>query len=461
MKTLALWLTFVPTLFAVCVEVLPDEEYRCDYRPVPADNNLIYLNTQDQWHYATDMYHAGKRGTAVLEPLTPWGWYAGPVSLSPDLKRFIVARVKEGCLFVECSYGHVIPWLAEHRIDADGEWWLHINLLKRQRTPNAAIHAWSTWLHRDLALFNGQIVSGDGPLAPANCPLDAASLDACDAQAFAVTFSDNGFLVEPFARERLWQPNALTGRLNAQPPREIDRCFEGQRMTIVRRHYDELDTPSGWSWFNTRNADGSGGKCRPDLDSYRVPILRTYVVELDAACYPKRSFAELAPVRTPPGEALHRQMSLDSEWGDMLAGISADGEYVVVANNIGDPTRPDDNCAAFELNLRYPGDPLSGVGLRNGHVCRVGQDGVCVTPPVPVPTGDLPPHTPLPSFHTPNPARAGIDRSLVYSFSFKTASVAVARVVRVDMTAAGFTPPIMILDSADYGHPYTDQRPEH
>jgi hypothetical protein len=451
-----------------CMEVVADEEYHCPYRAIPKGSaNLLYLDTQTQWRHATDMYQANDRGVAILEPLTQWGWLAGPLSTSPDLERLIVARSRPSCPSdpqpgpgLACSYGAVIPWLAEHRPSAklpSEDAWIHINLLRRYASGNAVIHGWSTWLHRDLALFNGLVAAPDSPLVPDNCPQSSKSDVACDAQAYAIRFDDENIVIEPYAKELLWQPNSLTGRISAQPPREADRCFDGQRLTVVRRHYDDADLSRNWAWFNTRNADGTGGPCRQGLPSARIPVLRTYVIEVDAACRPRTSLSELSPVRIPPDQPIHRQLSLDQEWGDMLAAISPGGEHVVVASNLGDPSRPNDNCAAFEVNLRDPGDPQSGVGLRLGHVCRLGPGGVCAAPALRLPTPELPPHTALPSFFTPAVPMPGIDRSIVYSLNWKTATVQTNRIARVDMSGDDFVSHVVILDHADYGHPFTSK----
>ncbi|MBY0507620.1 MAG: hypothetical protein K2X03_27145 [Bryobacteraceae bacterium] len=332
--------------------------------------------------------------------------------------------------------------------------WIHINLLRRFASPNAVIHGWSSWLHSDLALFNGLVAAPDARLTPSTCPQRSEAGLACDAQAYTIRFDASRIVIEPYAKEELWQPNALTGRINAQPPREDRSCFDGQRLTIARRHYDDADLPQNWAWFNTSNADGTGEACRQDLPRLRIPVLRTYVVEVDAACRPKRKLADLSPVRFPPDQPIHRQLSLDQEWGDMLAAISPGGEHVVVASNIGDPSRPNDNCAAFALNLSDSADPKSGVGLRHGQVCRLGPGRVCATPAVPLPTGDLPPHTALPSFFTPGETMPGVELSIVYSFNWKTPTVQVNRIARVDMSGEAFVSHVVILDHADYGHPF-------
>lgn len=94
------WLGLLPTVAVAqgCVEVVPDEEYHCPYRAIPRGfANLLYLDTQTQWHHATNMYQPGDHGVGILEPLTPWGWLGGPISTSPDLERLILARSKPSC----------------------------------------------------------------------------------------------------------------------------------------------------------------------------------------------------------------------------------------------------------------------------------------------------------------------------------------------------------------------------
>ncbi len=211
---LCLGLPFTGLAQPGCVEVVPDEEYHCPYRAIPRDSaNLLYLDTQTQWHHATNMYKPNDRGVGVLEPLTQWGWLGGPLSTSPHLERLIVARAKPTCAAspkpgpgLACSYGEVIPWLADHRTSPElssGGAWVHINLLKRYASPNAVIHGWSSWLHRNLALFNGLVAAPDAPLVASNCPQPAGSDLACDAQAYSIRFDAENIVVEPYAKEHL------------------------------------------------------------------------------------------------------------------------------------------------------------------------------------------------------------------------------------------------------------------
>jgi hypothetical protein len=154
-----------------------------------------------------------------------------------------------------------------------------------------------------------------------------------------------------------------------------------------------------WAWWNTKNFDGTGPRCVPG-EPLLVPVLRTYVVELDASCRPTRSFEELVPVQEPRAEPVFRQMGRIPEWGDMLAGISPDGHFVAFATNMGDPNGDlTDNCAGFRLNLADSSDALSGRATRWTHVCRLGPDLRCSGEPLRIaPERNPPEGTPLPSF---------------------------------------------------------------
>ncbi|MCX6610520.1 MAG: hypothetical protein NTW74_06665, partial [Acidobacteria bacterium] len=72
----------------------------------------------------------------------------------------------------------------------------------------------------------------------------------------------------------------------------------------------------------------------------------------------------------------------------------------------------------------------------------------------------LPPHTALPSFFTPVPARADMDRSIVYSFNWKTATVQVERIARVDLVGDQSVRHVVILEDAAYGFTLQGPPPE-
>ena len=418
-------INLTPTLGAQCVEVVPDDEVHCPYRPISRGHDLVFLDLDTGSVRSARLSRPDDPDSAVvLDPFFELGWTPGPASVAPDGERILVRRSKPSCPGwtgavgpgLECSYGRPTLWLAQHWSgnpdDPDDDLWVHINLTRRLLGRNSEIHGWSTWLHRDLALFNAMVFPDDGGWycgPSAGCVQEANA-----AQIYAVRFAGDEVVIEPFAPAALWRDRCLTGRVTAQPSPFTNRCFDGQRVSIVRRCYDEPDLEHGWAWFNTANADGTGPVCRADGPVMQVPVLRVFLVDLDESCDPMRSFEDLVPVRQPPDERVHRQMGMTPEWGDMLAEISPDGAWVAVATNMGDPDGDlDDNCAGFRLNLLDPTDQLSGNSLRWTHVCRLGDDLQCDGEAVPVGVERTPPEaTALPGFVT----GVGLsDPSLVYS----------------------------------------------
>lgn len=381
---------------AQCVEVVPGDEYHCRFHAIDPDNNVVFLDLSDGTIRAANVSRPDDpTAGVVLDPLIQFGWTSGPSSVSPDRERILVGRMRLNCPpytngpgpGLDCSYGRPTLWLAQHAVldpdDPDDDLWVHVNLTRRLLGRNSEIHGWSAWLHRDLALFNAVVFpERDGWYGGPDGYDQAANA----AQIYAVRFLDDGAIaIERYAPEQLWRDQCLTGRVVAQPPRELDRCFDGQRVSIVRRCYDEPDLVHGWAWFNTARADGMGGPCRVDSPVVEVPVLRTYVLEVDSNCVPTADFEDLVPVRQPPDGAVYRQMGIIPEWGDMQSAVSSDGRWIAVATNMGDPEGDlEDNCAGFGLNLMDPGNPLSGAALRWTHVCELGPDLSCVGDAVPV-----------------------------------------------------------------------------
>lgn len=378
-----------------CVVIVPDEEVHCPYHSVGMDrNNLLYVDLRDGTVRAASVERIDEaEGRIVLDPFLETGWQPGVATVSPDGEKILVARRKEGCNDLACSQGRLTLWLARHRAndpnDPDDDIWQHVNLTRRGLGRNSEVHGWTTWLHEDLALFNALVrdddagwITGQGDNA---------------AQVYALRFRDGVPDVAPYGPAQLWRGQCLTGRVNAQPAR--GGCFRGQRVSLVRRCYDEPRSARAWAWFNTRAADGSGGHCIAG-PAFEVPVLRTYVLELDESCVPTKPFEQLVAVRTPPDAAANRQMGVTPEWGDMLSAISPDGRYLAVAANLGDPTAPAwDNCAGFRVNLTNPADPMSGNATRRTTVCELDADLRCRDGALLLGAEHMPPEgTPLPTF---------------------------------------------------------------
>ncbi len=416
---------------AECHWVIPDEEVHCTYHPFdPDQHNIVFLDTRTGATRAADLSAPNRPAGLILEPFVDLGWTPGVASVAPGLDRLLVARSKPSCpawngvrgAGLGCSYGRPTLWLAEHRRndedDPTDDLWVHTNLTRRFLGQNSEVHGWSTWLHEDRALFNALVFPDAGGWY--SSPATGYEQEKNAAQIYSLEFSNHGDItVEAFAPAELWRENCLTGRVSAQLSSRPGGCTPGQRLSIVRRCYDEPRRPSGWAWWNSHGFDGGGGTCIAGAEPLEVPVLRVYVVELNRHCRPRQAFEELKPVRQPPDTPVHRQMGQIAEWGDMLAAISPDGKLIAMATNQGDPEGDlEDSCAAFHLHLTTPTDPYSGQGLRWTHLCRLASDRRCESEPWPIETTRTPPEsTPLPDFvalrREPDPAQA-----LVYTRSW-------------------------------------------
>ncbi len=379
---------------ARCELVSPNEEIHCPYHPLQTTDDLVYLDLSTGAIRTGSVSRPDASAGAVLfDPFPELGWGPGATSISPDGERALTARGSDGCSSLDCSFGRLTPWLAEHLEndpeDPSDDTWRHVNLTRRGLGRNVELHGWTTWLHEDLALFNALVRPDDSGWITRQ--------EDNTTQIYAVRLDGEVPRVEPFAETQLWRDNCLTGRVSAQPA--TGGCFDGQRVSFVRRCYDEPHTPSAWAWHNSRNVDGTGGACVEGAPIFEVPVLRTYVVELDRACVPTRSFEDLAPVREPPDGPVERQLGVVPEWGDMLSSISPDGRWVAFATNMGDPATPADGCAGFRMNLTDSANPMSGNATRRTTVCALDASLRCTGTPTLLGAERTPPEsTPLPTF---------------------------------------------------------------
>ena len=399
-----------------CRVVIADEEVRCPYHAIdPARHNVVFVDLKDDSVRAADIARPDDPvSDLIFDPLLQdTGWTAIATAVAPDLQRAIIMRSKPACppftgspgAGLPCSYGRNTLWLAYH--DRETDEWVHINLARRGLGRNSEAHGWSTWLHRDYALFNALVYPDDKGFYTRQ--------EENATQIYAVRFrSDRDFSIEPFAPDLLWRPDCLTGRVNAQPPQVQDRCFDGQRVSFVRRCYSGTPDTTTWAWWNTAREDGSGGSCIGGT-SLHVPVLRTYVMELDANCRPKRSFDSMVAAHEPDSGSLYQQMGAGPEWGDMLSAISPDGNQLAMATNMGDPRYPNDHCAGFRLNLQDPANPTSGAADRITHICQLDSTLRCSSPPQRISTLLTPPESTLLPGFVYLPAFGGATRHVVFS----------------------------------------------
>ena len=158
-------------------------------------------------------------------------------------------------------------------------------------------------------------------------------------------------------------------------------------MSVVRRCYNEPVSATTNSLWNTRIVDDpNSGTCVPGGQA-QVPVLRTYVMEIDALCEPKNAFSELAPAHIPWSAPENKSMGVVPEWGEMLSAISDDGGFLALGVNRVDQTLlATTDCPGFRHNLTDPNNELSGNATRHTHVCELNASLQCKAEPIPIPT---------------------------------------------------------------------------
>ncbi len=396
---------------ASCTEIAPDFQYRCRGNPVKQGYNLSFVSLTDNslmGANANDPHFNPGRilGNALMKKFQ---WATRVASVSPGLNAILTARTKNNCPAYDprrpnvgktCSYGNTTLWLDTW--EPDTKTWLHTNL-NHYYGYNSEAHGWATWLYHGRGLFNVLVRRLGAPAM--------SRQEDNNPQIYSVDFTDKKIRVEKFAPAQLEDANCLTGRVTVMPNLKRQSCFDGQRLAFVRRCYAG-ERMNAW-WNNTRYS-GSGKAC-PGINapSLLVPVLRTYVVELDASCTPKKSWGHaqsarqskiIAPARTPPDSHIYRQMGAVAEWGDMLSAISPDGNYLAVATTMG-PSEEASSCSGFQYVLQDPENPVSGNSSRRVHWCRleksVSTGQITCAAPMEQLTGDPfmpPPSTLLPTF---------------------------------------------------------------
>jgi hypothetical protein len=358
-----------------CVEVVRDRQYHCTHRAIdPTRHDVISASITDNRQYAADASDPTAPAVPVLDSFFEYGWATITASAAPGGDAFLVTRRHRFCPAstpgpgLTCSYGRDTLWLAWHwrgdPLDPDDDRWVHLNLAPIYgRNGQAMLHM--TWLHERLALAS-LLVRGDTERW-VSAPTQFAH------QIHAIELGANGLPVRiaPFAPAELARSACFTGRTHAQPSVHADACTPGQRLAFTRRCFDEPD-PGAWSWWNSTHYHEPAERCVAGLPQFAIPVLRSYVTELDGSCRPTRSFESMRALREPGRDALLRQVGHAPEWGDMEPAISADGRYAAVATLTGNPFGdPDNACAGFAYVLTDPADPYSGNAARRIHVCEI------------------------------------------------------------------------------------------
>ena len=355
-----------------CTVIVPDVQYRCTGRALePSRHNVTYMSWKTDNIMASNAKNPLQAGDVVVATnrlLVEHNWVTRVANSSPNYFMMISAREKNGCDSTtgrSCSYGRTTLWLDIY--EPSSGTWLLTNLAHFYGFNSESL-GWSAWLHGKKAIFNLLVrAEGSGWYT---------TRAEHNPQIYTLDVDPGVISVSKFAPGQLEDANCLTGRVDAVPNLVGNSCFDGQRIIFVRRCNDGESTNAYW---NNTSYDGTGGACIPGADrTYSVvPVLRTYVVELNAACSPKKSWANngISPLREPPTDDIHKQMGVITEWGDMLASISPDGKYAAVATNFGPPANSSP-CAGFYYNLQDASVANSGASARRISWCRLRKDPV-------------------------------------------------------------------------------------
>jgi hypothetical protein len=361
-----------------CRALEADERYRCPYVAVSAQDEFIFtkvLSDGTRAVFAGRVDQGKRRETPVVA--APPGWVINQTSISPDREHLLLTMQRPSCAAQwpdpagrSCSWGRGTLWLVSHR---DGAW-LFENLSTRLG-KNSNVVGWSTWLTSTRALFNAKAAPLEEPII--------TGPDKVDVPAYLLE-------LKPEPSLRVWGEAAgissrqcFVGRMHASGPARTDECFEGQRVAITRRCFDEPVSPERYAWFNQRSDQGDAGMCASTAGpAWLVPVFQVYVVELSASCEPK-TFDRSQPIRAPDWQGHWRHMGVGQEWGDGQSTISADGTHVAFWSNRGyDFGSPTDNCEAFASR-----DGSLGNGASRVRYCELDAQRRCkqtLTLPAPV-----------------------------------------------------------------------------
>jgi hypothetical protein len=313
---------------------------------------------------ASNIYYPNQSGLLIIDTstlLTNYSWGTQISTPSPNLKLMLSARGKNNCYNSTCSYGQTTMWLDVY--NSTSNTWLLTNLAHYYGL-NSSIDNWSTWLYSTGALFNAWV----------------SNLPSVNKQIYYIQIYSNFSVnaINLFSKNQLYDSNSYTGRISATPNLNLttNTCFNGQRISFVRRTYNE---PPGnnWAYWGSNNYLQNGSYCLNNsiqLQNNSIPILKTYVVELYSNCTPVLSWPNIQPVRQPPNTNFPwKQMGIISEWGDMLSTISPDGNYIAVAPTMG-PMSNTNACAGFDYILSDINNINSGTASRMTQWCNISKN---------------------------------------------------------------------------------------
>ena len=331
-----------PTETLRCKEIKKDLEYHCPYHPVNKNDDILVSQFKALYSAKAD---GSRQKNFILK--APPKWVIMMNSISPNHERILLTMKKEGCNDDWrksdgrlCAWGRFVLWVAYH----EGKVWVLKNLAQIYGF-NSELHGWTSWQNNKYAFFNGLSYPENKPL-----PLIAMTKED-DTQAYQIRFDSNEDInIEPWGAEKMYRKDCLTGRLYPSHIQNSDTCVDGAKVVFARRCLTEPD-PDYWAWWNTKNMDGTGGKCNNLGKPEKIPVLRNFIVEVDSNCQPKTAFDINNPIRQPRQDPIYKHMGSVAEWGEMMPAISMDGKYVAFHTVRGyGGADPEDNCAGVENN---------------------------------------------------------------------------------------------------------------
>jgi hypothetical protein len=338
-----------------CQTVKLNDVYLCPTQAALSDQEFLYVKGDPGALYAGKL-----RRNVLYESYlfgAPDGWEMRQHSISPNRKVILVRMSRPDCDpnwpsgdGESCSWGASVLFAAFSRQSStSGDYYELVNLASYYG-KYSHIFGWQTWLADNKVLFSAKIA------ADMNNPRSGfayiLSLDYNDTNFFGISIGMWGGAINSDA--------CSIGRMHATVPTygSTRSCFEGQYVVFTRRCFDDAVSLENYSWWNTKNYDGSGGQCREFHATQLVPVLKNYVVPIDHQCNPIL-FERAAPIRIPDWTGRYRHMGSGPEWGDAQPTISPDGRLVAFwSTKSSELASPDDNCAGFETETR--------VGVGNG-----------------------------------------------------------------------------------------------
>ena len=377
-----------------CITIEEDKSYYCTYYEFNEEDHIL-VSGEDDYVYSKQLCENADLHKVIDSPS---GWTQADYAFSPNRMHALLNIVKNDCPTevpvrplseeaLTCGNGRGMPW-AGRVVETDrGKVWKLENL----GYPLGPVHDWSRnmlmgwpyFVHNELALFVGWYAEEDKALFPPGAEIGE--------MIFQVEFDGGEVNIGPYQEQTMFDSQCLNGRTQVSHVKDQDTCTDGQILLFPRKCRYEPNKPEAgdpvvpnWAWYNTKNLDGTGGKCRDDLPSLPDATIKLFTLELDASCTPKGTYDLANPIESPRTDGVFRHMGHGGEWGQMIPTLSNDGKVLVFVQRKGfDYNNPEDNCGAHRAN---PDDlnEMNGDGAARIYYCFLDDDHRCTEPSKPV-----------------------------------------------------------------------------